>query len=91
MRALPRFGPAEASPHAPSLARDRRGRAGTISYKEFTDALFEGVEPKPPDAASGPKSLTGKTLYQDNAWLKGSNGIFEGVFGGKSEGAQAAA
>ena len=32
--------------------------------------------------ASGPKSLTGKACYKDNEWLKGSNGIFEGMFGG---------
>ena len=35
------------------------------------------------ESADGPpKSLTGKTCYKDNEWLKGSNGIFEGIFGG---------
>ena len=26
--------------------------------------------------------ITGKTCYKDNEWLKGSNGIFDGIFGG---------
>lgn len=55
--------------------------SGTISYREFTDALFTNEEPKAQDHASKAKSLTGKTCYKDNEWLKGSNGIFEGIFG----------
>lgn len=56
--------------------------SGTISYKEFTDALFQTEEPKAQDSTNAPKSLTGKMCYKDNEWLKGSNGIFEGIFGG---------
>jgi Ca2+-binding EF-hand superfamily protein len=57
--------------------------SGNISYKEFTDALYADEEPKSQaskDAGGG--SLTGKTCYKDNEWLKGSNGIFDGIFGG---------
>lgn len=61
--------------------------SGAISYKEFTDALFATEEPKAQDAPSSAKSLTGKTCYKDNEWLKGSNGIFEGIFGGSPKGA----
>lgn len=60
--------------------------SGTISYKEFTDALFADEDPKAQEGASAPKSLTGKTCYKDNEWLKGSNGIFEGIFGGGNSG-----
>ena len=57
--------------------------SGSISYAEFTDALFAEEDPKAQEGADGaPKSLTGKTCYKDNEWLKGSNGIFEGIFGG---------
>ena len=57
--------------------------SGSISYSEFTDALFAEEDPKAQESADGPpKSLTGKTCYKDNEWLKGSNGIFEGIFGG---------
>ena len=56
--------------------------SGSISYSEFAHALFEKDDPKVQDAPGGAKSLTGKTCYKDNEWLKGSNGIFDGVFGG---------
>jgi len=57
--------------------------SGSLSYKEFTTALFATEEPAAQvGGASGPKSLTGKACYKDNEWLKGSNGIFEGMFGG---------
>ena len=55
--------------------------SGAISYKEFVTALFADEYKSTQDAAP-PKSLTGKTCYKDNEWLKGSNGIFEGIFGG---------
>ena len=58
--------------------------SGTISYSEFSNALFEQDDPKPQDSDKAPKSLTGKTCYKDNEWLKGSNGIFDGIFGGGS-------
>jgi hypothetical protein len=54
---------------------------GALSYKEFTTALFAD-EDKGSQDAPPPKSLTGKTCYKDNEWLKGSNGIFDGIFGG---------
>ena len=57
--------------------------AGNISYKEFSAALFSEEDAGSQDSAP-PKSLTGKTCYKDNAWLKGSNGIFDGIFGGGS-------
>ena len=60
--------------------------SGTISYSEFTDQLFEMEEPNAQESSNGPKSLTGKTCYPDNEWLKGSNGIFEGIFGGGNSG-----
>lgn len=56
--------------------------SGNISYKEFTDALFANEEPKAQELKDKPRSLTGKTCYKDNEWLKGSNGIFEGIFNG---------
>ena len=56
--------------------------SGNISYKEFTDALFADEEPMQQPGKDAPKSLTGKICYKDNEWLKGSNGIFEGIFGG---------
>ena len=57
--------------------------AGNISYKEFTDALYVNEEPKAQESKDGGGgSLTGKTCYKDNEWLKGSNGIFDGIFGG---------
>ena len=49
------------------------------------DALFAEEDPKAQDSKDAPKSLTGKTCYKDNEWLKGSNGIFEGIFGGGAE------
>lgn len=55
--------------------------SGNISYTEFTSALFADEEP-PAQSGAGPKSLTGKICYKDNEWLKGSNGIFDGIFGG---------
>jgi len=61
--------------------------SGAISYKEFTEALFANEEPKVQTQKEQPKSLTGKTCYKDNEWLKGSNGIFEGIFGGEKSGA----
>jgi hypothetical protein len=54
---------------------------GALSYKEFTTALFAD-EDKGSQDAPPPKSLTGTTCYKDNEWLKGSNGIFDGIFGG---------
>lgn len=57
--------------------------SGAISYKEFVVALFADEYKSTQDAAP-PKSLTGKTCYKDNEWLKGSNGIFDGIFGGGS-------
>mmetsp|Transcript_72498 Transcript_72498/g.143977 ORF Transcript_72498/g.143977 Transcript_72498/m.143977 type:complete len:391 (-) Transcript_72498:608-1780(-) len=59
--------------------------SGSLSYKEFTANLFANEEPEPQRSAAAPKSLTGKACYKDNEWLKGSNGIFEGIFGGGSE------
>jgi hypothetical protein len=56
--------------------------SGSISYKEFTEALFASEEPLAQPSKEGHKSLTGKTCYKDNEWLKGSNGIFDGIFGG---------
>ena len=56
--------------------------SGTISYREFAAGLFEKEEPPPSQDAPAPKSLTGKPVYKDNEWLKGSNGIFDGIFGG---------
>lgn len=56
--------------------------SGNISYKEFTNALFADEEPAAQSVSGPPKSLTGKACYKDNEWLKGSNGIFEGIFGG---------
>ena len=55
--------------------------SGSISYKEFTDQLFADDTPAS-QSSDPPKSLTGKQLYKDNEWLKGSNGIFDGIFGG---------
>jgi len=55
--------------------------SGAISYKEFTVSLFAEENAGLQDAAP-PKSLTGKTCYKDNEWLKGSTGIFDGIFGG---------
>ena len=54
---------------------------GSISYKEFTVSLFSDEDSSAQDSLP-PKSLTGKTCYKDNEWLKGSNGIFDGIFGG---------
>ena len=57
--------------------------SGSISYKEFTDALFADDAPPPQTGADAkPKSINGKSLYKDNEWLRGSNGIFDGIFGG---------
>ena len=57
--------------------------SGNLSYKEFTKALFADEEPAEATAdAPRPKSLTGKACYKDNEWLKGSNGVFDGIFGG---------
>jgi hypothetical protein len=58
--------------------------SGNISYKEFTDALFVLEEPPAQASNTEHKSLTGKACYKDNEWLKGSNGIFDGIFGGGS-------
>ena len=57
--------------------------SGSISYKEFVVALFADEFGSSQETAP-PKSLTGKTCYKDNEWLKGSNGIFDGIFGGGS-------
>ena len=62
--------------------------AGSISYKEFSVQLF-AEENKATQDAAPPKSLTGKTCYKDNEWLKGSNGIFDGIFGGGTQNANA--
>ena len=56
--------------------------SGQLSYSEFAKALFADEEPAPQTGANAPKSLTGKVCYKDNEWLKGSNGIFDGIFGG---------
>ena len=58
--------------------------SGTISYHEFSNALFADEDPVSQGTTGEVKSLTGKTCYKDNEWLKGSNGIFDGIFGGGS-------
>ena len=57
--------------------------SGTLSYNEFSNALFADEDPLGTTNEEH-KSLTGKTCYKDNEWLKGSNGIFDGIFGGGS-------
>ena len=55
----------------------------TIHCTALHFADWTGLEHEPQvGGASAPKSLTGKACYKDNEWLKGSNGIFEGIFGG---------
>ena len=56
--------------------------SGAISYKEFVTALFADEYKSTQDAAP-PKSLTGKTCYKDNEWLKAPT-AFDGIFGGGS-------
>ena len=63
------------------LCRYDTDASGSISYREFAEALFAGDEPAT-QSAPEERTITGKTCFKDNEWLKGSNGIFDGIFGG---------
>jgi Ca2+-binding EF-hand superfamily protein len=60
--------------------------SGKISYKEFTTELLQEEDRVATQDGGEQKSLTGKTCYKDNEWLKGSNGIFDGIGGSSARG-----
>jgi Ca2+-binding EF-hand superfamily protein len=59
--------------------------SGNLSYKEFALALFKDEEPTAQQRANIPQRPT-LACYKDNEWLKGSNGIFDGIGGSTGEG-----
>jgi hypothetical protein len=55
------------------------------TIQEFALALFKDEEPTAQQRANIPQRPT-LACYKDNEWLKGSNGIFDGIGGSTGEG-----